>query len=91
MPATVANKRWQVTWMGNGAGTVMGADVGAFTARLEGDAIVMRSEGGGGMGIQRVVFSDLADDSFRWRSEYSTDEGKTWTTVMRMHATRIET
>jgi hypothetical protein len=37
----------------------------------------------------RVVFSDFTDDTFRWKSDYSRDEGKTWITVMRMRATRV--
>ena len=83
----VAGKSWRVAWMANGAGAAMGADFGTFTATLEGDEIVMTSPPGA-FGLQRVVFSEIGDDSFRWRSEYSMDEGKTWRTVMRMLATR---
>ena len=83
----VASKRWQVAWMANGAGSVMGADFGTFTATLENDEIVMTSPPTG-FGLQRVVFYEIGDDSFRWKSDYSMDEGKTWRTVMRMHARR---
>ncbi len=83
----VAGKKWQVAWMANGAGSAMGADFGTFTAVLENDEIVMTSPPSA-PGLQRVVFYEIADDSFRWRSEYSMDGGKTWRTVMRMHATR---
>ena len=83
----VASKRWQVAWMANGAGSVMGADFGTFTAVLEGDEIVMTSAPGP-FGTQRVVFHEIGADSFRWKSEYSMDEGKTWRLVMRMHARR---
>lgn len=86
----VREKKWNVYWMANGAGKVMGADTGTFTAVLEDDAIVMTS-GPGGFGLQRVVFSDFTENSFRWSSDYSPDDGKTWNTVMRMAATRIET
>ena len=83
----VAGKRWQVAWMANGAGSVMGADFGTFNATLENDEIVMSSPPGG-FGLQRVTFYEIGDDSFRWKSEYSMDEGKSWRTVMRMHARR---
>ena len=65
----VANRKWRVAWMANGAGKVMGADYGTFSAELEGDEIVMRSAPGKGFGLQRVVFSEIGDDSFRWKSE----------------------
>jgi len=85
----VAEHRWHVAWMANGAGSVMGADVGTFTAQLVDGELVM-SSGPGSFGLQRVIFSEFSDDSFRWRSDYSQDDGKTWTTVMRMRAKRLE-
>ena len=86
----VKKKRWQVAWMANGAGSVMGADFGTFTALLEDEEIVMTSPPGAGQfGLQRVMFYDIGDDAFKWKSEYSADEGKSWNTVMRMQATRI--
>lgn len=85
----VTNKRWQVAWMANGTGQVMGADFGTFTAVLQDDGIVMTSPpGDDAYGVQRVIFHDISDDSFAWKSEYSTDDGKTWNTVMRLRATR---
>ncbi len=84
----VANKKWQVAWMANGAGKTPGVDFGVFAAQLEDEEIVMRSLPGIGFGLQRVVFFEITDESFRWKSEYSMDEGETWNTVMRMKATR---
>ena len=84
----VAGERWRVSWMANGAGRGPGMDFGTFTARMEGEELVMTSDDTGGMGLQRVVFSDFSDDGFRWRSEFSRDDGKSWTTIMRMRATR---
>ena len=83
----VADKKWQVAWMANGAGKAMGADFGTFTASPEDGEIVMTSPPGG-FGLQRVVFYEIVDDGFRWRSDYSTDGGESWNTVMRMHARR---
>ena len=85
----VANKKWQVAWMANGAGQVMGMDFGTFTAAKEGDAIVMNSPPEDkAFGLQRVTFYEISKDSFKWKSEYSMDEGKTWNEVMRLTAKR---
>jgi hypothetical protein len=85
----VAGKKWQVAWMANGAGKMMGADFGTFSATLADDEIVMESPPGR-FGLQRVVFHEIGADSFRWKSEYSMDKGETWRTVMRLHARRIK-
>ena len=81
-------QRWAVHWMANGAGTVMGADTGSFTATSQGDHIVMEAPPSA-YGLQRVIFSQIGADSFRWSSEYSQDQGKTWRAVMRMRARRM--
>lgn len=86
----VGSMKWQVAWMANGSGQAMGADFGTFTAVFENDEIVMTSPpGDGSFGLQRVVFHDIEEDSFQWKSEYATDDGKPWNTVMRLRATRI--
>lgn len=84
----VRDERWKVAWMANGAGETPGKDFGTMEARAEEGRIVMTSEPGE-HGVQRVVFSEIAGDSFRWASEYSQDDGETWTTVMRVTARRI--
>jgi len=86
----VNEKRWEVAWMANGAGKVMGADHGTFSAELDDKGEIVMTSPPGGYGLQRVVFYEIADDSFRWRSDYSMDQGKSWRTVMRMHARRHE-
>ena len=87
----VRQEKWQVAWMANGAGEVPGADFGTFTAVWTDGQLVMSSPPeDGAYGLQQVVFYDISADSFRWKSEYSTDEGKTWNTVMRIQATRIQ-
>lgn len=81
---------WRVAWMANGAGKGPGMDFGTFEAVAEEGRIVMRNSGDDpAVGLQRIVFSDVTDDSFRWTSEYSQDNGATWTAVMKVHATRI--
>jgi len=81
--------KWRVAWMANGAGKTPGADFGTFEAVLQDGDIVMSSPRTKGMGLQRIVFYEIGEDSFRWRSEYSRDDGETWVTVMRMHGRRL--
>lgn len=85
-----ASKEWKIAWMANGAGATPGQDFGTFRATLEGDSIVMTTPPApGAFGLQRVVFSEIEQDSFLWVSEYSQDEGKTWNAVMRVKAKRL--
>jgi hypothetical protein len=86
----VKSGQWQVAWMANGAGKAMGADFGSFSASLTDGEIVMSSPPDGPYGLQRAVFHEIEANSFRWKSEYSMDEGESWNTVMRLRATRIK-
>lgn len=83
----VGEERWKIAWMANGAGEAPGKDFGTMEATESGGRIVMTSPPGE-YGLQRVVFSGITLDSFRWVSHYSQDEGETWTPVMRVHARR---
>lgn len=85
----VSSKTWQVAWMANGAGAAMGADFGYFTAVFaDGEMVMTSPPEDGDYGLQRVVFHEITEDSFRWKSEYSGDDGATWTAVMRILARR---
>jgi len=79
---------WRVAFVGNGAGSGPGADFSTFEARWDGQRMVMTGPPIEGIGKQRVVFLDLAENSFRWVSEYSQDDGKTWVAYMRLFARR---
>jgi hypothetical protein len=87
--------RWNVAWMANGAGATPGgagatpgADFGTFEATQDGERLVMTSREPSSMGDQRIVFSGFAEGSFLWESEFSSDGGQTWQTVMRVRARR---
>ncbi len=81
--------QWKVAWIANGAGKTPGSDSGTFSAEFSKGSLVMTSPPEEGFGQQRVVFSDFTEDSFRWRSEHSRDDGETWVTVMRVSASRL--
>ena len=65
-----------------------GLDVGTFEASSDDGRLVMTSPGSSEMGEQRVVFSEIDENSFLWESEFSSDGGETWQTVMRVKAKR---
>ncbi len=84
----VRSKRWNVAWMANGAGLTPGLDFGTFEASSDDGRLVMTSPGSSEMGEQRVVFSEIDENSFLWESEFSSDGGETWQTVMHVKAKR---
>jgi len=67
---------WRQSWSDNQGGFF------AFTASVDGDkrifATDLRTDGAQVKG-QRMVFRDIAKDSFTWDWESTTDGGKTWT------------
>jgi hypothetical protein len=81
--------RWRIAWMANGGGKSPGADFGTFEA-VEDDGRIVMSSPPSAFGLQRVVFSEITEQTFLWQSQYSRDDGKTWQTVMRVRAQRLE-
>jgi hypothetical protein len=63
---------WKVTWHGPAFGNVR-----VFTAKREGDEIVQRGTTPDGKPLQ-WIYSDVAGDTFHWRSQISDDDGATW-------------
>lgn len=78
--------RWHVAWAANGGGSVPGSSFGTFEATEVDGSVVML--GDSPVGKQRVTFHDVTEASFSWKSEYSTDQGQTWTVVMKVTATK---
>lgn len=63
---------WHLTWFN----PVTGAR-DTLVGRLRGDEIVQEGQNEEGL-LKRWSFSEITDESFRWRGEESSDEGKTW-------------
>jgi len=63
---------WYVTWNGPVQGIRR-----TFIARRAGDEIVQEGETKDGRPM-RWIFSEISENSFRWRSVYSRDDEKTW-------------
>jgi hypothetical protein len=73
---------WRATWISPVTGLVH-----RFVAREVGDEIVLSGATDDGHPL-RWIFSDIAADSFRWRSEESADGGETWRTTVTMRMRR---
>lgn len=64
---------WHCTWISPTQGAVK-----IFIGRKIGDEIVLEMVSTGHSERVKWIFSEMTGDSFRWRSERSEDEGKTW-------------
>lgn len=67
--------KWKQTWVDNQSGYL------DFTGRFEGDKRIFERKGvnpDGGEILQRMVFYDITENSFRWDWEVSEDDGTTW-------------
>jgi len=73
---------WRSTWHGPVSGIVW-----PFIARQVGDEMVLERTDEQGE-LVRWIFSDISDDSFRWRAVRSADDGGTWRVEQTMAATR---
>jgi hypothetical protein len=73
---------WRVSWTGPAYGKVR-----LFTARQQGDQIVLEGAERDGQPL-RWIFFDITADTFRWRSVVSGDGGETWAAVEEQRAQR---
>jgi hypothetical protein len=64
---------WHSVWISPNQGVVR-----TFVARQVGDEIVLEGRTAEGY-PSKWIFSEITPDSFRWRSEETRDDGKTWT------------
>jgi hypothetical protein len=58
-----------------------------FLGRQVGDEIVLESRTAEGFPV-KWIFSEITQNSFRWRSEETHDNGKTWMLMEEMHVRR---
>ena len=76
--------QWRQAWVDN-QGSYLD-----FTGGLEGDRMVLSRKANvqGKDIVQRMVWYNIAQDTFDWNWERSDDEGKTWTVVWKIHYAR---
>ena len=73
---------WRSTWSSPRQGAVK-----TFIGRKAGDRIVLERTSEEGH-LWKWIFSNIKKDSFRWHSEMSRDNGKTWTLTEEMDVKR---
>lgn len=84
-------QKWQITWFNNGqmaGGT--SSPVRYFEAEFIDDSIVMTPvDQPPDSPKSRIVFHNISDDSFDWKSETLDEDGKTWTETFRIQGKRV--
>src|SRR5215467_3665988 len=73
---------WHSVWISPNQGVVK-----TFIARKVGDEIVLDGKSTDGYPV-KWIFSEISRDAFRWRSEETRDDRKTWTTKEEMSIRR---
>ena len=86
------SNEWKIGWASNGGGQTPGQDGGHFTARMEDGELIMSGPpfiSEQGTSYQRVVFYQIQENNFKWRSDFSVDDGISWNTIMKVSAIRL--
>jgi hypothetical protein len=79
-----ADGTWRIDWS-NPVTQARNSMIG----RRQGSEIVQDGiDSDGGAAPYRWIFSEIADDAFRWRAEVSRDGGRSWTTTVEFRARR---
>lgn len=79
-----ANEQWVMTWL-----TARSQKPQNFTAVSDGKQLVMSNEVRNKQGKwTRITFHNVTDKTFEWKMDWSKDK-ENWTTVYRIHGTRV--
>jgi len=70
---------WSIAFIKNGGDEFSGNIFGSFSAQLQGDELIMDYVLSDAVRRTRIVFYEITDDSFPWRSETTEDSGESWT------------
>ncbi|MEP1096043.1 MAG: hypothetical protein ABJG78_13095 [Cyclobacteriaceae bacterium] len=82
---------WKISFITSGAGEIPGGKVfGTFTAKDESGELRMESPQQNPDKLSRIIFYDIKDNSFEWRTETSTDSGKSWTVTTTLSGRRVK-
>ena len=75
--------KWHMAWIHGD-----GRKLATFTAVNENDKVIMEGRNADGREV-RITFFDMTDNSFEWQQEWTFDEGKSWTVVVKIHCKRF--
>ena len=85
-----SDKAWEIAFITNNGGEIPGRMFGTFTATEKAGELIMEPPQQNAVNLRRIVFFDITNNSFEWRSESSTDSGKTWKVNITLSAKRVK-
>ena len=77
---------WHILWINPPTGAII-----RQLARKVGDEIVQMGEIAADGDVNRWVYRDITDNSFRWCNDRSADGGASWRLIQEMDARRVTT
>lgn len=80
---------WKIAFINNNAGEGPGRIFGLFTAKADGDEVVMEWDPQDPDDLKRIIFYDITEDSFSWRVEQSKDAGESWAVTWKISADKL--
>jgi len=81
---------WKISFITNNGGEIPGKMFGTFNAKEQSGELIMEPSERNSDKLSRIVFFDITANSFEWKSETSTDSGKSWTVISTLSAKRIK-
>lgn len=82
--------QWKIAFITDNGGKMPGRFFGTFTAKMQDGELIMEPSSQNPDKLSRIVFYDMGENSFEWRSESSEDAGKTWIVTIRLSGKRLQ-
>jgi len=85
-----ARNKWEIAWFANGKNASgQPNNTQYIEAEYQDEQIIMHPKNQSGDQIRRIVFHNITEDSFDWKSQISEDDGETWQTQVKIEAKRL--
>ncbi|MBT8142576.1 MAG: hypothetical protein HKN88_07365 [Gammaproteobacteria bacterium] len=78
-------KTWQAAWLSSRK-----RNIELYTGVQSANEVLFTSQASDNGRLTRTVFSDITPDTFKWRMEWSNDEGASWLSIYRVEASRVK-
>ena len=78
------SKTWTAAWLSSRTRTLE-----FFTGHESTTEVIFATQANDKGKSTRVIFSDIQENNFHWKMQWSSNAGETWTTVYKLLATRI--
>lgn len=85
-----ARNKWEIAWFANGKNANgQPNNTQYIEAEYRDGQIIMHPKNQSGDQIRRIIFHNIKEKSFDWKSEISEDGGKTWQARVKIEAKRL--